>query len=215
MGKINLADLRIEYAKKELNVNQVKADPIEQFEIWFEEAIAAEVPDTNAMTLSTVSADGFPNARMVLLKGIENANFIFFTNYNSRKGKDLEANPYAALTFYWPQLERQININGKVTKLSTSESDAYYHSRPRKSQVGAWASEQSQPINSRQVIISRFAKFALKYLGRQVERPPHWGGFELSPTRIEFWQGRPSRLHDRIQYLREVTGAWKKERLAP
>ncbi|MEH0158389.1 pyridoxamine 5'-phosphate oxidase [Limibacter armeniacum] len=212
--KVNIADIRLDYAKKELSEEDCLANPIEQFNMWMEEAIKSEVNEPTAMTISTVSPEGRPAARTVLLKGVEDNQFVFYTNYNSRKGTHLLSNPVAALTFFWPELERQVNIEGTVTRVSDVKSDEYFASRPYKSRVGAWASEQSSEITSKNIILKRFATYAAKYL-THVPRPPHWGGFAISPDRIEFWQGRPSRLHDRVLYTLDENGNWNKKRLAP
>ncbi|BDC99290.1 pyridoxamine 5'-phosphate oxidase [Persicobacter psychrovividus] len=211
--EINIADIRQDYSKKELSIAECANHPIEQFNTWFEEAIKAQVMEPNAMTVSAVSKEGRPSARTVLLKGIENDAFVFYTNYNSRKGQHLAANKYAALTFFWPELERQVNIEGRIEQVAEEVSDKYFKSRPYKSRVGAWASEQSQEISSKSVVMTRFAKYATKYI-THVPRPPHWGGYGIIPDRIEFWQGRPSRLHDRVLYVLE-NGQWLKKRLAP
>ncbi|GJM60770.1 pyridoxine/pyridoxamine 5'-phosphate oxidase [Persicobacter diffluens] len=211
--EINIADIRQDYSKKELSVEECHAHPIRQFNQWFDEAIKAEVMEPNAMTVSSATAEGRPSARTVLLKGIENDAFVFYTNYNSRKGQQLSNNQFAALTFFWPELERQVNIEGSVVKMPEEVSDQYFASRPYKSRVGAWASEQSQEIDSKAVVMGRFAKYAAKFI-THVPRPPHWGGFGIIPDRIEFWQGRPSRLHDRVLYVLE-NGHWNKKRLAP
>lgn len=212
--KVNIADIREDYAKKELSESDCLANPVDQFSIWLDESIKAEVNEPTAMTISSVSPEGRPSARTVLLKGVEDHNFIFYTNYNSRKGQHLTETPFAALTFFWAELERQVNIEGKIVKVPEDVSDKYFSSRPYKSRVGAWASEQSQEIESKNVIVKRFALYAAKYI-THVPRPPHWGGFALIPDRIEFWQGRPSRLHDRILYTLNEEGQWTKKRLAP
>lgn len=210
----SLADLRKTHARGSLTKSAVKPDPILQFKQWMDEALAADLPEANAMTLATVSADGQPSARIVLIKGVDARGFVFFTNYESHKGRDLEANPRAALLFHWVELERQVRIEGRVEKLPESESDAYYASRPLDSRIGAWASEQSREVSGRGVLIARAAKFAAQF-GMKPPRPPHWGGYVVIPHAIEFWQGRPSRLHDRIAYLRQPDGTWHLARLAP
>ena len=210
----SIADIRKDYASRELNETDCLADPVRQFEIWMDEAITAELVEPTAVLVSTVSPEGRPAARVVLLKGVENGRFVFFTNYLSRKGRHLEANPGIALTFFWPGLERQVNIEGVVERLPSAASDSYFDSRPYKSRVGAWASEQSQPIAGRHVVMARFAQYAAKY-ALHVPRPPHWGGFAVIPERIEFWQGRPSRLHDRVLYQLQADGSWSRDRLAP
>ena len=208
-----LADLRKSYMKGSLSEEDVKANPIDQFHIWFDQAQHAELPEPNAMTVASVDANGKPSARVVLIKEVTQDGFVFFTNYESRKGQALTANPHAALLFFWPELERQIRIEGSVTKLSADESDAYFHSRPLDSKIGAWASPQSQVITSRTQLVTKAAEYALKF-ALNPPRPPHWGGFRVKHEVLEFWQGRPSRLHDRIQYVLE-DGQWKIQRLAP
>ncbi len=208
-----LADLRKSYMKGSLSEEDVKANPIDQFHIWFDQAQHAELPEPNAMTVASVDANGKPSARVVLIKEVTQDGFVFFTNYESRKGRALTSNPHAALLFFWPELERQIRIEGSVTKLSAEESDAYFHSRPLDSRIGAWASPQSQVITSRTQLVTKAAEYALKF-ALNPPRPPHWGGFRVKHEVLEFWQGRPSRLHDRIQYVLE-NGQWKIQRLAP
>jgi len=214
MDKKTLADIRQEYSREELSREKVAADPFSQFEAWINEALAAEVNEPTAMTLSTVGSDKRPSSRVVLLKGFDPDGFVFYTNYNSREGRQLEENPFAAINFFWPELERQVNISGRTSKVSPEESDEYFDSRPLTSRVGAWASDQSEKIDSRRVIMTKAAKLLIKYAIGHVPRPPHWGGFRLAPDRIEFWQGRPSRLHDRICYERNAD-AWDISRLSP
>lgn len=209
-----IADIRRDYSREELSEAAVLADPIAQFTIWMGEAIAAEVPEPTAMTVSTADAQGRPSSRVVLLKGFDASGFVFFTNYNSRKGRQLTENPFAALNFFWPELERQVNISGTVSKTSVEESDEYFASRPYLSRIGAWASDQSEEIASRAEVMARAAKFAAKYALGTVPRPPHWGGLRIAPDRIEFWQGRPNRLHDRIVYTLS-DGEWRIARLSP
>ena len=212
---MKLASIRKEYSLQSLEINQVAKDPFLQFSQWLKEAVEAEVLEVNAMCLSTVSKDGFPNSRVVLLKELDEG-FVFFTNYESAKGKELESNPKASLTFFWAEIERQVRIVGTVSKVSAEESDAYFLSRPYGSQLGAWASPQSQEIVSRDVIETNQKDLERKFTELAIIRPPHWGGYRLVPHRVEFWQGRPSRLHDRICY-EKVLGysSWKVVRLAP
>lgn len=211
----SLADLRQEYAKASLDVSSVDTHPVRQFEKWFEEATKSAVPEPNAMTLSTISESGRPSGRIVLLKGIENNRFVFYTNYHSQKGKELEAQPACALTFFWPELERQVRIEGFAERISEKESDEYFKSRPRGSQIGAWASPQSSIIKDRAILEARVKEIETKFKGKDTLPKPHqWGGFAVTPAEIEFWQGRPSRLHDRLVYY-FVDGGWKIHRLAP
>jgi pyridoxamine 5'-phosphate oxidase len=212
-----IADLRRDYGVGGLDRSDLSADPLAQFESWFNAAAAAmdrQRTDVNAMTLSTVDAHGQPSSRIVLLKAVDARGFIFFTNYESRKGSELAGNPKAALTFFWPDLERQVCVAGTASKIPRAEAEAYFKSRPRASQLGAWASEQSSPVESRAVLEAKWREFEAKY-PQEIPLPPHWGGYALAPQRIEFWQGRPSRLHDRFQYVRQPDGSWKIERLAP
>ncbi|HEV3104976.1 MAG TPA: pyridoxamine 5'-phosphate oxidase [Trinickia sp.] len=209
-----LAELRKDYARGSLDENTVNADPIVQFENWFKQALDARLPEPNTMTLATVDTRGYPSARIVLIKGFDERGFVFFTNYESRKGRDLAANPHASLLFYWIELERQVRIEGTVVKTNAEESDAYFASRPLGSRIGAWASEQSREIESRTLLEAREKAFAERY-GENPPRPPHWGGYRLIPEAIEFWQGRPSRLHDRILYTRQRDGHWRISRLSP
>lgn len=209
-----LAELRKDYARGSLDEASVDADPIRQFETWFKQALDARLPEPNTMTLATVDARGYPSARIVLVKGFDERGFVFFTNYESRKGHDLAANPHASLLFYWIELERQVRIEGTVVKTSAEESDAYFASRPLGSRIGAWASDQSREIAGRALLEAREKAFAERY-GENPPRPPHWGGCRLVPETIEFWQGRPSRLHDRILYTREADGHWRISRLSP
>lgn len=209
-----IADIRQEYSKQKLNRNEVLDEPIGQFERWFKEANKSDITDVNACTLSSSSKEGRPSGRIVLLKGIEAGKFLFYTNYESQKGQELIDNPFASMTFYWKELERQVRIEGKVEKTSRETSEEYFLSRPRKSRVGAWISPQSQPIPSRIQLIRSFVAKEMTLMGGPVELPPHWGGFAIIPDRVEFWQGRPNRLHDRINYTLE-DGEWTINRLAP
>ena len=198
-----------------LDETRIETDPIKQFQIWFDEAIAAKLPMPDAMSLATVTPDCRPTSRMVLLKQVDGYGFVFFTNYESAKAKQLEINPYAALVFYWPQLERQVRVEGKVTKTSAEESSAYFKTRPRESQIGALASPQSEVITAREVLEQRAHELAELYCDREIDCPANWGGFRLTPDRIEFWKGRVGRLHDRILYELQPDGAWTMKRLAP
>lgn len=209
-----IADLRKEYTKLFLGKSELKNDPFVQFSTWFEEAKNAKIAEPNAMTLSTVSAKGRPSSRIVLLKGIEDHKFIFYTNYHSHKGKEMIVNPFVALNFFWPPLERQVRIEGKVEKADEAQSDEYFHSRPIGSQLGAWVSPQSETIENRQVIEDRKKYYEEKFKDGQIPRPPHWGGFRVIPDKFEYWQGRQNRLHDRFLYLKEGDG-WQIKRLAP
>ena len=210
---MSVADLRQNYEKFELLETALLPTPLEQFGKWFDEALAAKVIEPNAMTLATTTAAGHPSARIVLLKGFDERGLVFFTNYDSRKGQELAENPHASLLFFWPTLERQVRIEGTVDKVTGAESDDYFHSRPLGSRIGAWVSPQSQPI-SRGELESRTLELT-ESLGQHPDRPPHWGGYRLVPTRVEFWQGRPSRLHDRLLYNRNADGQWVWTRLAP
>jgi pyridoxamine 5'-phosphate oxidase len=210
----SIADLRQDYRQQALLESQANRDPMVQFQQWFDQAIAADLLEPNAMTLATVDATGQPSARIVLLKAIEPQGFTFFTNYSGRKGQELAANPKAALVFWWGELERQVRIEGNVAPISAEESDAYFHSRPIGSQLGAWASAQSQVIPSREVLEDRLEALKTQYEGQVIPRPAHWGGYRLTPQAIEFWQGRSNRLHDRLLYSRDGD-TWQRERLAP
>jgi pyridoxamine 5'-phosphate oxidase len=210
---MNIADLRKSYEKAELNEQASHADPLQQFDQWFHEALKAEVPEANAMTVATVGSDLRPSTRVVLIKDFDVRGIVWYTNYQSRKGQELAGNPFAALQFHWVELERVVRIEGRVEKVSDAESDTYFHSRPLDSRIGAWASPQSQVIDSRTVLVTNAAKYGAQFL-LQPPRPPHWGGYRLVPDRWEFWQGRKSRLHDRLRYRQEA-GQWVRERLAP
>ena len=210
----SIADIRKEYRLQSLSENDVDANPFRQFDGWWQEAINSAIEEVNAMTLATASADGIPSARIVLLKSYDERGFVFFTNYNSYKGKHIDENPRACLVFFWKELERQVRITGLVDKVSVEESDAYFSSRPEGSRLGAWASPQSAVIKSRQWLEQQQHQFVKEFQSKPLLRPPHWGGYRVKPITIEFWQGRPDRLHDRLQYSLEENG-WNIERLAP
>lgn len=212
----SIADLRQNYTLGGLVEADVDTDPLKQFQIWFQQALDADLLEPNAMTLATATPDGKPTARIVLLKEVSERGFVFYTNYESQKGQQLITNPYAALVFLWDKLERQVRIEGEVEQLSPQESEAYFRSRPRASQLGAWASEQSGVIASREVLEQKLADLQAQYQDDSaIPRPEHWGGFRVIPNRIEFWQGRPSRLHDRLVYNWQDNGSWQLTRLAP
>ena len=211
---MNIGDMRKSYERAELDESSVLGQPMQQFDQWLNEAIASQIPEPNAMTVATVGPDLRPSTRIVLIKGYDAEGIVWYTNYQSRKGQELAGNPFAALQFHWVELERVVRIEGSVSRVSEAESDAYFHSRPLDSRIGAWASPQSEPIANRGILVSNAAEYAAKYLFNP-PRPPHWGGFRLKPDRWEFWQGRKSRLHDRIQYERNAAGSWIKTRLAP
>lgn len=211
---MSLADLRKDYSLAGLSEKDLARDPFRQFEKWFQEAEAAKITEPNAMTLSTSTRDGRPSARTVLLKNIDGRGFVFFSNYESRKGRELHENPHATLVFPWLALERQVIAEGTIAKVPREVSEAYFHSRPRPSQLAAWVSQQSSIISGRSVLEDSMKMLEAKYAGQEVPLPPHWGGWRLSPETVEFWQGRRSRLHDRLRYRREKDG-WLIERLAP
>ncbi|MDO9134595.1 MAG: pyridoxamine 5'-phosphate oxidase [Hydrogenophaga sp.] len=211
---MNIADLRKSYEKAELSESASNANPLLQFSKWLEEAISSEVPEPNAMTVATVGSDLRPSTRVVLIKGYDERGIVWYTNYASRKGQELAGNPFAALQFHWVELERVVRIEGVVEKVSDAESDEYFHSRPLDSRIGAWASPQSQVIEGRTVLVTNAARYGAQFL-LQPPRPPHWGGYRLKPERWEFWQGRKSRLHDRLRYTAQGDGGWLRERLAP
>jgi len=211
----NIAGIRKNYSQKKLTEKKVGPDPIKQFEKWWKQAVASKIVEPNAMTLATASTDGVPSARIVLLKGFDGEGFVFFTNYNSFKGQQLTENPKACLVFFWKELERQVRITGLVQKISAAASDAYFYSRPAASQVGAIASPQSQVIESREWLDEHYRDLKKELKKGAIKRPEHWGGFIVKPVILEFWQGRPGRLHDRLQYTLDEKGSWKLERLAP
>jgi pyridoxamine 5'-phosphate oxidase len=211
----SIADLRQNYTLAGLSEADVDANPIAQFSVWFQQALDADLLEPNAMTLATATPEGKPTARIVLLKGVDQRGFVFYTNYESQKGQQLIANPYAALVFLWDKLERQIRIEGKVIKLDLEESREYFHSRPKASQLGAWTSDQSRVIPNREVLEQKLEALQTKYSYETVPIPEHWGGFRVIPNRIEFWQGRPSRLHDRLVYNLQDDATWQIQRLSP
>jgi pyridoxamine 5'-phosphate oxidase len=211
----HVARLRKEYIRDGLKESDTDPNPIEQFRRWFDEALAADLHEPNAMTVATATPGARPSARIVLLKGFDERGFVFYTNYEGRKSGELETNPYAALVFYWGELARQVRIEGRVSRASEEESDAYFAGRPRGSQLGAWVSEQSRPVEGRGTLEERMRELEAEYEGREVPRPPFWGGYRVEPETIEFWQGRENRLHDRLRYRRSDDGGWRRERLQP
>ncbi|MGI8889995.1 MAG: pyridoxamine 5'-phosphate oxidase [Chthoniobacterales bacterium] len=216
MDAIDLAGLRREYETRGLRRAEMHHDPFEQFATWFSTAVNSALPDANAISLATATSDGRPSVRVVLLKGFDERGFVFFTNYDSEKGRDLAANPQAAFVVYWVQLERQIRVTGRVEKTSRKESREYFQSRPRGSQLGAWVSRQSEVIEARRILDARLAEMTERFEEREeIELPPHWGGYRIVPEAIEFWQGRTNRLHDRFRYMRAQDRSWTLERLAP
>jgi pyridoxamine 5'-phosphate oxidase len=210
---MDLSQLRTDYKRAALDEAHADADPLRQFSRWWDEALASKLPEPNAMTLATADVAGRPSARVVLLKGFDHAGFVFYTNYQSRKGDELAANPRAALLFFWPELERQVRIEGSVARVGEVESDAYFASRPLASRIGAWASPQSRPIPGKAWLMAQAAEMGLRH-GLNPRRPPHWGGYRVTPVSYEFWQGRPSRLHDRLLYTPAADG-WSRSRLSP
>jgi pyridoxamine 5'-phosphate oxidase len=212
---MEFSDLRREYMQRGLHESELAEDPFSQFQRWFDAAVEAELPEPNAMTLATATPDGRPSARMVLLKQVDERGFVFFSNYESRKGGELAQNPRAALVFFWVQLERQVRVEGAVERVSAEESDAYFHSRPRGSQLGSAASHQSQVISGREVLERRVAELEAQYGEGEIPRPDFWGGFRVIPEVVEFWQGRANRLHDRLRYRKDDNGQWGVERLSP
>ena len=211
----NIADIRRDYSHKSLSEKEVDSSPIRQFDSWWNEAVSSKIDEVNAMTLATASIDALPSARIVLLKEFNDQGFVFFTNYESFKAQQMAENPKACLVFFWKELERQVRITGLIQKIAAQQSDEYFHSRPESSRIGAWASPQSRVIENRHWLDEKFNELVIEMEGTDIQRPPHWGGYIVKPVVIEFWQGRPSRLHDRIQYTLEETGGWKIERLAP
>jgi len=215
LSPAELAALRLDYSQRGLRRNELDPDPIKQFNAWLAEALERQILEPNAMTVASVDADGQPWTRTILLKICDERGFTFFTNYEGAKGRHFEGNPQVALTFWWGALERQVNITGTLEKTSREESEAYFHSRPESSQIGAWASAQSEVIDHREQLERQFSEALEKYAGGEIPLPPHWGGYRVTPRTIEFWQGRRSRLHDRLRYTRQADGKWKIERLSP
>jgi pyridoxamine 5'-phosphate oxidase len=212
---VNLADLRRDYARATFDEASAAAEPVEQFRRWFSDAARAEVPEPNAMTLATADASGRPSARIVLLKGIDDVGFVFYTDYRSRKGRELDANPQAALVFHWLALERQVRVVGRVERVDEATSAAYFRRRPEGSRLGAWASHQSAVLADRGELEQEVARVTAEYAGREIPLPPHWGGYRVIPDEVEFWQGRTNRLHDRIQYTQTPDRQWRRVRLSP
>ncbi|MCC7245943.1 MAG: pyridoxamine 5'-phosphate oxidase [Saprospiraceae bacterium] len=213
---LSLAELRENYTRQTLDESHVSSDPLRQFEHWFQEAVDSQLPEPNAMTLATATTSGLPSARIVLLKGLDDKGFVFFTNYESRKGDEMADNPHAALLFFWIELQRQVRIEGRIEKVSAAESEAYFQSRPKDSQIGAWASPQSRVIASREQLETKQDALTREYADAAVlPCPPFWGGYRLVPEKMEYWQGRPNRLHDRLHYSLQPDGSWIMERLAP
>ena len=211
----SIADIRRDYSLKTLNETEVNNDPFQQFSDWWQQALESKIDEVNAMTLATASLEGVPSARIVLLKGYDKSGFVFYTNYESAKGQELAENPRASLLFFWKELERQVRITGLVEKVSAAENDEYFLSRPTGSQIGAWASPQSHVIENRNWLENKVKELEAKFSSEQLTRPAHWGGYRVKPVIVEFWQGRSSRLHDRIQYTLQENNSWKIERLAP
>ena len=211
---MSIADIRKEYMRESLSEGDVELDPFLQFTRWWKEAVGSDITEVNAMTLATCNKEGMPSARTVLLKDYDKSGFVFFSNYESRKAKDIDENPQASLLFFWKELERQVRIEGRIEKVDATESDSYFHSRPEGSRIGAWASPQSRVVSSRDVIEENVRRYQAAFEQAPIPRPPHWGGYRVIPVHIEFWQGRPSRLHDRILYSLEAD-SWKISRLAP
>lgn len=212
---MSIADIRKDYQLKSLTESEVDPDPLKQFQQWWQDALQAKIEEVNAMTLATASPDGVPSARILLLKGLTPGGFVFFTNYNSFKGQQIAENPRACLVFFWKEVERQVRVTGLAERLTDKENDEYFHSRPEGSRIGAWASPQSQVIENREWLEKNTLKYQQQFASQAVLRPPHWGGYVVKPIAIEFWQGRPNRLHDRIQYTLSDSGKWIIERLAP
>jgi pyridoxamine 5'-phosphate oxidase len=210
-----ISSIRQEYLMTSLSETDMDQDPVVQFQHWFQQALHASIDDVNAMTLSTANAQGIPSSRIVLLKGIQDGQFVFYTNYQSRKGHEMQSNPHVSLNFYWKELQRQVRIAGPIRKTSVEDSEEYFASRPLESQLGAWASHQSEILDNRQMLEDRFQEIKQKYHDMPVPKPPHWGGFAVNPVYIEFWQGRANRLHDRICYQKQGSAEWLMQRLNP